>query len=152
MLLFVYMYMYIDLLKLKAYKLFENSDADLSWLLFWRSQLVFSQCLTNAEAFCLESVIVPSLILNGRFDCCGSPLIFLIKSRGSFELVFAFTFEQNLSHPYLLAYLNAYCASFLACLHRFLTVYFEIAFFFLDFPLSLWQLCTYLTTKEPQLY
>ena len=26
--------MYIDLLKLKAYKLFENSDADLSWLLF----------------------------------------------------------------------------------------------------------------------
>ena len=26
--------MYIDLLKLKAYKLFENSDADLSWLRF----------------------------------------------------------------------------------------------------------------------
>ena len=25
-------YMYIDLLKFKAYKLFENSDADLSWL------------------------------------------------------------------------------------------------------------------------
>ena len=25
---------YIDLLKLKAYKLFENSDADLTWLLF----------------------------------------------------------------------------------------------------------------------
>ena len=25
---------YIDLLKLKAYKLFEISDADLSWLLF----------------------------------------------------------------------------------------------------------------------
>ena len=32
MLLFVYIY--VDLLKLKAYKLFENSDADLSWLLF----------------------------------------------------------------------------------------------------------------------
>ena len=32
MLLFVYIY--IDLLKLTAYKLFENSDADLSWLLF----------------------------------------------------------------------------------------------------------------------
>ena len=31
---FLYVYMYIDLLKLKAYKLFENSDADLSWLLF----------------------------------------------------------------------------------------------------------------------
>ena len=29
---FLFVYMYIDLLKLKAYKLFENSDADLSWL------------------------------------------------------------------------------------------------------------------------
>ena len=39
---FLFVYMYIDLLKLKAYKLFENSDADLSWLLFKRSQLVVS--------------------------------------------------------------------------------------------------------------
>ena len=31
---FLFVYMYIDLLKLKAYKLFENSDADLSWLPF----------------------------------------------------------------------------------------------------------------------
>ena len=31
---FLFVYMYIDLLKLKAYKVFENSDADLSWLLF----------------------------------------------------------------------------------------------------------------------
>ena len=31
---FLFVHMYIDLLKLKAYKLFENSDADLSWLLF----------------------------------------------------------------------------------------------------------------------
>ena len=30
---FLFVYMFIDLLKLKAYKLFENSD-DLSWLLF----------------------------------------------------------------------------------------------------------------------
>ena len=30
---FLFVYMYIDLLKLKVYKLFENSDADLSWLL-----------------------------------------------------------------------------------------------------------------------
>ena len=36
---FLFVYMYIDLLKLKAYKLFENSAADLSWLLFSRSQL-----------------------------------------------------------------------------------------------------------------
>ena len=31
---FLFVYMYIDLLKLKAYKLLEDSDADLSWLLF----------------------------------------------------------------------------------------------------------------------
>ena len=31
---FLFIYMYIALLKLKVYKLFENSDADLSWLLF----------------------------------------------------------------------------------------------------------------------
>ena len=31
---FFLVYIYIDLLKLKAYKLFEISDADLSWLLF----------------------------------------------------------------------------------------------------------------------
>ena len=31
---FLFVYMYIDLLKLKAHKLFENSDVDLSWLLF----------------------------------------------------------------------------------------------------------------------
>ena len=31
---FLFVYFCIDLLKLKAYKLFENSDADLSWLLF----------------------------------------------------------------------------------------------------------------------
>ena len=32
---FLFVYMYIDLLKLKAYTVFENSDADLSWLLFF---------------------------------------------------------------------------------------------------------------------
>ena len=31
---FLFVYIYIDLLKLKAYKLFKNDDADLSWLLF----------------------------------------------------------------------------------------------------------------------
>ena len=30
---FLFVYMYVDLFRLKAYKLFENSDADLSWLL-----------------------------------------------------------------------------------------------------------------------
>ena len=31
---FLFVYMIFDLFKLKAYKLFENGDADLSWLLF----------------------------------------------------------------------------------------------------------------------
>ena len=37
---------YIDLLKLKAYKLFEISDADLSWLLFLKKQTRILQRLT----------------------------------------------------------------------------------------------------------
>ena len=36
---FLFVYMYIDLSKLKAYELFENSDADLSWLLFFLKKL-----------------------------------------------------------------------------------------------------------------
>ena len=36
--------MYINLLKLNANKLFENSEADLSWLLFKRSLLVKNIC------------------------------------------------------------------------------------------------------------
>ena len=39
---FLFVYMYIDLLKLKAYKLFENSDADLSWPLFFKEANLFS--------------------------------------------------------------------------------------------------------------
>ena len=31
---YLFVYMYIDLLKLKAYNIFENNDADLFWLLF----------------------------------------------------------------------------------------------------------------------
>ena len=31
---FLFLYIYIDLLKLGAYELYENSDADLPWLLF----------------------------------------------------------------------------------------------------------------------
>ena len=31
---------YIDLLKLKTYKLFENSNADLSWVLFKEANLL----------------------------------------------------------------------------------------------------------------
>ena len=36
---FMFVYIYVDLLKLKAYKLFENIDADLSWLLFKEANL-----------------------------------------------------------------------------------------------------------------
>ena len=42
-LLLVRLHVYKDLLKLKAYKLFENSDADLSWLLFLKKPT----CLWN---------------------------------------------------------------------------------------------------------
>ena len=41
---------YIDLLKLKAYKPFEISDADLSWLLFQRSQLVQTRFEVGTES------------------------------------------------------------------------------------------------------
>ena len=44
---FLFFYMYIDLLKLKAYKLFENSDADLSWLLFKETNLFYSQRMAH---------------------------------------------------------------------------------------------------------
>ena len=40
---FLFVYMYVDLLKLKAYKLFENSDADLSWLLFCKEANLYTQ-------------------------------------------------------------------------------------------------------------
>ena len=39
---FLFVYIYIDLLKLKAYKLFDNSDGDLSWLLFKEAYLYMS--------------------------------------------------------------------------------------------------------------
>ena len=51
---FLFVYMYIDLLKLKAYKLFENSDADLSWLLLQRSQHVQN---TKKNPLSLASVL-----------------------------------------------------------------------------------------------
>ena len=38
---FLFVYMYIDILKLKAYKLFENSDGDLSWLFFFKEANLF---------------------------------------------------------------------------------------------------------------
>ena len=38
----LFVYIYIDLLKLKASKLFENSDADLSWLLFLKKPTCLS--------------------------------------------------------------------------------------------------------------
>ena len=49
MLLFVYIY--IDLLKLKAYKLFENCDADLSWLLFFKEANLYTTFVTWPSSF-----------------------------------------------------------------------------------------------------
>ena len=57
--LFVYMY-YIDLLKLKAYNFFENSDADLSWLLFLKKPtcLDVRQSLDLSLSFPLVNMII----------------------------------------------------------------------------------------------
>ena len=63
MLLFVYIY--IDLLKLKAYKLFENSDADLSRLLFlkkptcWRKNqgIVIARLLSMSASYKNDSIL-----------------------------------------------------------------------------------------------
>ena len=39
----LFVYMYIDLSELKAYKLFENNDADLYWLLFLKKPTCLSR-------------------------------------------------------------------------------------------------------------
>ena len=56
---FLLVYMYIDLFKFKAFKPFENSDADLSWLLKKEANLFFiyicnKYCITysNKILFC----------------------------------------------------------------------------------------------------
>ena len=54
---FLYVYMYIDLLKPIAYKLFEKSDADLFWLLFKEANLYIQYSLSNV----VESVGIHSL-------------------------------------------------------------------------------------------
>ena len=55
---FLFVYMHIDLLKLKAYKLYENIDAALFWLLFQRSELVqeLSRFITS------ESISIDNLV------------------------------------------------------------------------------------------
>ena len=47
---FLFVYLYIDLLKLGAYKLFENNDADLSWLLFKEANLSATATVFNHVA------------------------------------------------------------------------------------------------------
>ena len=59
---FLFVYMYIDLLKLQAYKLFKNSEAHLSWLLFFRSQLVLGFTTTSTV-----KVIFWRLVTHMRF-------------------------------------------------------------------------------------
>ena len=67
---FLFVYMYIDLLKLKAYKLFENSDADLSWLLFFKEANMLKPLWGNAfsknrvkSKFCLLQTTGPFPII-----------------------------------------------------------------------------------------
>ena len=50
----LFVYMYIDLSELLAYKLFENSDADLSWLLFLnKSTCLKNYSLTTVKCTCI---------------------------------------------------------------------------------------------------
>ena len=55
--MFVYIHVYIDLFKLKANKLFENSDADLSWLLFLKKPI----CLNVVLTLLLEKISLDQL-------------------------------------------------------------------------------------------
>ena len=48
---FLFVDIYIDLLKLKAYKVFESSDADLSWLLFLKKPTDSPSGLTDVLPF-----------------------------------------------------------------------------------------------------
>ena len=60
---FLFVYMYIDLLKLKAYKLFENSDADLSLL---NSFLKKPTCLNKAGVMKFGREKGENILLNGE--------------------------------------------------------------------------------------
>ena len=51
-------YMYLDLIKLKAHKLFEKSDADLSWLLFKEADL-----FSTMSKFVIRSSVVYVIVL-----------------------------------------------------------------------------------------
>ena len=61
---FLFVYMFIDLLKLKAYKLFENSDADLSWLFFLKEASLYISNLVWRTDNCLfkarQLLVLPS--------------------------------------------------------------------------------------------
>ena len=87
---FLFVYMYIDLLKLKAYELFENSDADLSWLLFQRSQLVLKLFNKNYYRYFQqrkEDYYTPTMkltlqvFLNKKFTCLRMDLKTLLPVR-----------------------------------------------------------------------
>ena len=57
---FLFVYMYIDLLKLKACKLFENSDADIPGFFFREANLnmyMLYVLYLNREAAMLEGVV-----------------------------------------------------------------------------------------------
>ena len=72
--LLVRLHIYIDLLKFEAYKLFENRDADLFWLLFSKKPtcsissywVVFSSSSENVEKEC--STLSEQRIVNRNID------------------------------------------------------------------------------------
>ena len=60
---FLFVYMYIDLSKRKAYKVFETSDANLPWLLFYRSQLVEIKCHYTSP-YSIKKIIAEKSVCN----------------------------------------------------------------------------------------
>ena len=83
---FLFVYIYIDLLKLRAYKPFEYSDADLSWLLL----LLESACgvshiitrhiradlLPTSNLVCIKEVVIRTTLSN-MINIAGNNLLHL---------------------------------------------------------------------------
>ena len=89
---FLFVYIYIDLLKLKAYKLFENSDADLSWLLllfffFFKKPTCFTLFFLDQgqviKYFCRISLVMYPVYYNysnATTECQATTFVYSVKN------------------------------------------------------------------------
>ena len=67
---FLFVYTYIYLLKLKAYKLFENSGADFSWLLFKEANLLSAFLVEDRRVCTAQGDGMMSTFLNATSTGC----------------------------------------------------------------------------------